>query len=181
MRRGGELYLNTPIGAIAKIEICNDHFSFYFFISFSYLLPFHYNPTIHNSTAVDILYNQHLRSFIHSQSPPFVIHVAFTGLFGLVRSRKQLFQVETEFLNGGAVYKINGGKTTAYTYEAFFASDGRSKKKHFEFEATKPKYKVSNNYIYLSVCLCILSLSLSLSLSFSLSLSQDMKIKHMRD
>ena len=26
------------------------------------------------------------------------------------------------------VYKLNGGKTTAYTYEAFFASDGRSKK-----------------------------------------------------
>ena len=47
-------------------------------------------------------------------------------------------------MNGGAVYKINGGKTTAYTYEAFFASDGRSKKKLFEFEASKPKYKGRN-------------------------------------
>ena len=31
-------------------------------------------------------------------------------------------------LNIAQVYKLNGGKTTAYTYEAFFASDGRSKK-----------------------------------------------------
>jgi scratch-like protein len=61
-------------------------------------------------------------------------------------------QTEAEFLatgNGGscdgAVYKINGGRTTAYTYEAFFASDGRSKKKLFEFElhaaASRPKYR----------------------------------------
>jgi DNA-directed RNA polymerase subunit RPC12/RpoP len=55
-------------------------------------------------------------------------------------------QAEAEYLNGGAgaVYKINGGRTTAYTYEAFFASDGRSKKKLFEFElAVKPKYRCS--------------------------------------
>ena len=55
-----------------------------------------------------------------------------------------VLQAEAEYLSGGAVYKINGGRTTAYTYEAFFASDGRSKKKLFEFElAAKPKYRCS--------------------------------------
>jgi len=39
-----------------------------------------------------------------------------------------------------AVFKINGGRTTAYTYEAFFASDGRSKKQQPLLEETKPKY-----------------------------------------
>ena len=54
------------------------------------------------------------------------------------------FQPEPEYVNcnGGApVYKINGGKTTVYTYHAFFASDGRSKKKLYEFDIVKPKYK----------------------------------------
>jgi len=41
---------------------------------------------------------------------------------------------------GAAVFKINGGRTTAYTYEAFFASDGRSKKQQPLLEETKPKY-----------------------------------------
>jgi len=40
-----------------------------------------------------------------------------------------------------AVFKINGGKTTAYTYEAFFASDGRSKNKMFGYDLFKPKYR----------------------------------------
>ena len=44
---------------------------------------------------------------------------------------------------GGAVFKLNGGKTTAYTYEAFFASDGRSKNKMFGYDLFKPKYRCS--------------------------------------
>lgn len=43
----------------------------------------------------------------------------------------------------GAVFKVNGGKTTAYTYEAFFASDGRSKNKMFGYDIFKPKYRCS--------------------------------------
>ena len=39
------------------------------------------------------------------------------------------------------MYKVNGGKTTVYAYHAFFASDGRSKKKLYEFDIVKPKYK----------------------------------------
>merc|ERR1711936_939107 len=39
-----------------------------------------------------------------------------------------------------AVFKINNGRTTAYTYEAFFASDGRSKKQQALMEEAKPKY-----------------------------------------
>ena len=42
---------------------------------------------------------------------------------------------------GGEVFKINGGKTTAYTFEAFFASDGRSKNKMLGYDLFKPKYK----------------------------------------
>ena len=44
------------------------------------------------------------------------------------------------------VYPINNGKTTAYTYEAFFASDGRSRKKNGTdiliptIVANKPRY-----------------------------------------
>merc|ERR1719209_683687 len=53
--------------------------------------------------------------------------------------------VKTEHLPDGlnTVYKLNGGKTTAYTYEAFFASDGRSKKVPVLAEETKPKYTCS--------------------------------------
>ena len=40
-----------------------------------------------------------------------------------------------------AVFKLNGGKTTAYTYEAFFASDGRSKNKMLGYDLFKPKYR----------------------------------------
>ena len=40
-----------------------------------------------------------------------------------------------------AVFKVNGGKTTAYTYEAFFASDGRSKNKMFGYHLFKQKYR----------------------------------------
>ena len=43
-------------------------------------------------------------------------------------------------------YKINDGKTTAYTYEAFFASDGRSRKKPAGVEPPpqqKPRYTCS--------------------------------------
>merc|ERR1711936_477560 len=42
-----------------------------------------------------------------------------------------------------AVFKINNGRTTAYTYEAFFASDGRSKKQQVVIEESKPKYTCS--------------------------------------
>ena len=42
-----------------------------------------------------------------------------------------------------AVFKINNGRTTAYTYEAFFASDGRSKKQQVVMEESKPKYTCS--------------------------------------
>ncbi len=45
-----------------------------------------------------------------------------------------------------ATYKINDGKTTAYTYEAFFASDGRSRKKPVEGipqSQSKPRYTCS--------------------------------------
>ena len=38
-------------------------------------------------------------------------------------------------------YKINNGKTTAYTYEAFFASDGRSRKKMPGIEPPVPQQK----------------------------------------
>ena len=51
-------------------------------------------------------------------------------------------EVKTECIEG-AVFKVNGGKTTVYTYEAFFASDGRSKKKQLGFEVAKPKYTCS--------------------------------------
>merc|ERR1712012_1007178 len=53
--------------------------------------------------------------------------------------------VKTEQLTEGlnTVYKLNGGKTTAYTYEAFFASDGRSKKVPVTAEESKPKYTCS--------------------------------------
>ena len=64
---------------------------------------------------------------------------------------------ETAEAGASAVFKINGGRTTAYTYEvpwiiqfifqynpiylqAFFASDGRSKKQQPLLEDTKPKY-----------------------------------------
>lgn len=36
--------------------------------------------------------------------------------------------VQVDYINGQRVYKVNNGKTVAYTYEAFFVSDGRSKK-----------------------------------------------------
>ena len=39
------------------------------------------------------------------------------------------------------VFKLNDGKTTAYTYESFFASDGRSKNPASLFNVFKPKYK----------------------------------------
>jgi len=45
-----------------------------------------------------------------------------------------------EDAGSAAVFKINGGRTTAYTYEAFFASDGRSKKQQPLVEDVKPKY-----------------------------------------
>ena len=39
------------------------------------------------------------------------------------------------------VFTLNDGKTTAYTYESFFASDGRSKNPASLFNVYKPKYK----------------------------------------
>ncbi len=54
-----------------------------------------------------------------------------------------------------ATFKINDGKTTAYTYEAFFASDGRSRKKQIaaagieiqqqppQLQQQKPRYTCS--------------------------------------
>lgn len=55
--------------------------------------------------------------------------------------------IKTEIILGAPVFKLNGGKTTAYTYEAFFASDGRSKKPPScivpEEETVKPKYTCS--------------------------------------
>ena len=39
------------------------------------------------------------------------------------------------------VFSLNDGKTTAYTYESFFASDGRSKNPASLFSVFKPKYK----------------------------------------
>ncbi|XP_043207060.1 transcriptional repressor scratch 2-like [Amphibalanus amphitrite] len=36
--------------------------------------------------------------------------------------------VQMEYINGKPIYRLNNGKTVAYTYEAFFVSDGRSKK-----------------------------------------------------
>ena len=40
------------------------------------------------------------------------------------------------------VYSLNDGKTTAYTYESFFASDGRSKNPGANlYNVYKPKYK----------------------------------------
>ena len=47
---------------------------------------------------------------------------------------------ETDARGETVVFKLNGGKTTAYTYEAFFASDGRSKKPPVVAEVVKPKY-----------------------------------------
>ncbi|XP_023337953.1 transcriptional repressor scratch 2 [Eurytemora carolleeae] len=47
---------------------------------------------------------------------------------------------ETDIRGEAVVFKLNGGKTTAYTYEAFFASDGRSKKVPVVAEVVKPKY-----------------------------------------
>ena len=41
----------------------------------------------------------------------------------------------------GGVFKLNDGKTTAYTYESFFASDGRSKNPANLYNVYKPKYK----------------------------------------
>jgi len=49
-------------------------------------------------------------------------------------------KTEEDAGSAAAVFKINGGRTTAYTYEAFFASDGRSKKQQPQVEDTKPKY-----------------------------------------
>ena len=40
--------------------------------------------------------------------------------------------------SSSSTFKINNGKTTAYTYEAFFASDGRSRKKNANAAATCP-------------------------------------------
>lgn len=48
--------------------------------------------------------------------------------------------IKTEVIHGAPVFKLNGGRTTAYTYEAFFASDGRSKKQPAMPEEPKPKY-----------------------------------------
>ena len=50
--------------------------------------------------------------------------------------------LETDLIHGSPVYRLNGGKTTAYTYEAFFASDGRSKKLPAVIAepVVKPKY-----------------------------------------
>ena len=57
--------------------------------------------------------------------------------------------------SSSSTFKINNGKTTAYTYEAFFASDGRSRKKNantaspgtpsvpVETEKNKPRYTCS--------------------------------------
>ena len=43
---------------------------------------------------------------------------------------------------GGGVYSLNDGKTPAYTYESFFASDGRSKNPGSSlYNVYKPKYK----------------------------------------
>ena len=40
------------------------------------------------------------------------------------------------------MYSLNDGKTTAYTYESFFASDGRSKNPGASlYNVYKPKYK----------------------------------------
>ena len=47
--------------------------------------------------------------------------------------------IKTELI-GTPVFSLNGGKTTAYTYEAFFASDGRSKNIPPGVEPSKPKY-----------------------------------------
>jgi len=49
-------------------------------------------------------------------------------------------KTEEDAGSAAAVFKINGGRTTAYTYEAFFASDGRSKKQQPQVEDVKPKY-----------------------------------------
>merc|ERR1712110_545455 len=49
-------------------------------------------------------------------------------------------KTEEDAGSAAAEFKINGGRTTAYTYEAFFASDGRSKKQQPQVEHTKPKY-----------------------------------------
>jgi len=48
--------------------------------------------------------------------------------------------IKTEVIHGAPVFKLNGGRTTAYTYEAFFASDGRSKKQPSVPEEPRPKY-----------------------------------------
>jgi len=48
--------------------------------------------------------------------------------------------IKTEVIHGAPVFKLNGGRTTAYTYEAFFASDGRSKKQPAMPDEPKPKY-----------------------------------------
>ena len=43
---------------------------------------------------------------------------------------------------GSGVFSLNDGKTTAYTYESFFASDGRSKNPGASlYNVYKPKYK----------------------------------------
>ena len=58
-----------------------------------------------------------------------------------IKTEQEPLAGEEEDLAAAAVFKINGGRTTAYTYEAFFASDGRSKKQTpVQPEEVKPKY-----------------------------------------
>ena len=52
-----------------------------------------------------------------------------THLPHIPHEEEGLHHMKTEDpMDTASVYKLNGGKTTTYTYEAFFASDGRSKK-----------------------------------------------------
>jgi DNA-directed RNA polymerase subunit RPC12/RpoP len=73
------------------------------------------------------------------------------GLYGrnglVFEAGRLIVLVEVRFQSKGfvapltlKVFRLNGGKTTAYTYEAFFASDGRSKNIPISPETSKPKY-----------------------------------------
>ncbi|CAB4065568.1 SCRT [Lepeophtheirus salmonis] len=76
-----------------------------------------------------------------SSSPPEPIISTPTPLLSPASSAGDV--VKTEYTEAGPVFKVNNGKTTAYTYEAFFASDGRSRKKSNVCVQTKPRYSCS--------------------------------------
>jgi len=100
------------------------------------------DPLEYNYTRPSVLQYRNLEDLTTAQAILDLSAPHRTGQAPLHSPLPSTFEAD---VHGITEYKLSAGRTTAYTYEAFFASDGRSKKQPAAavVEVVKPKYTCS--------------------------------------